>query len=76
MTHFLRCRLSNFKRAFRNRSSDNALPGFGYKRSIALAGRDTGKRCPGLRQCSNGDCRFQFTVTRLSISQSCLCVSG
>jgi transposase-like protein len=40
-------------------------PACGYKRSIALAGRDTGKRRarPGLYQCSNGDCRFQFTVT-------------
>jgi len=40
-------------------------PACGYKRSIALAGRDTGKRRarPGLYQCSSGDCRFQFTVT-------------
>jgi transposase-like protein len=40
-------------------------PACGYKRSIAIAGRDTGKRRarPGLYQCSNGDCRFQFTVT-------------
>jgi transposase-like protein len=34
-------------------------------RSIALAGRDTGKHRarPGLYQCSGFDCRFQFTVT-------------
>lgn len=39
-------------------------PECGCKRSIALAGGDTGKRArPGLYQCSNGDCRFQFTVT-------------
>ncbi|WP_027038688.1 IS1595 family transposase [Mesorhizobium ciceri] len=40
-------------------------PACGFKRSIALAGRDTGKRRarPGLYQCSGGDCRFQFTVT-------------
>lgn len=40
-------------------------PACGYRRSIALAGRDTGKgrSRPGLYQCSNGDCRFQFTVT-------------
>lgn len=40
-------------------------PACGYKRSIAIAGRDMGKRRarPGLYQCSNGDCRFQFTVT-------------
>lgn len=39
-------------------------PAGDYKRSIALAGRDTGKRGvrPGLYQCSNGDCRFQFRV--------------
>jgi transposase-like protein len=42
-----------------------ACPACGYKRSIAIAGRDMGKRRarPGLYQCSNGDCRFQFTVT-------------
>ena len=36
-------------------------PACGYKRSIAIAGRDTGKQRarPGLYQCSNGDCRFQ-----------------
>ncbi|CDZ62025.1 Hypothetical protein NGAL_HAMBI2566_48350 [Neorhizobium galegae bv. orientalis] len=41
------------------------LPACGYKRSIAIAGRDMGKRRarPGLYQCSSGDCRFQFTVT-------------
>ncbi|MBB4526463.1 UNVERIFIED_ORG: transposase-like protein [Rhizobium sophorae] len=40
-------------------------PACGYKRSIAIAG-DMGKRRarPGLYQCSSGDCRFQFTVTR------------
>jgi len=40
-------------------------PACGYKRSIAIAGRDVGKRRarPGLYQCSSGDCRFQFTVT-------------
>lgn len=40
-------------------------PACGYKRSIAIAGRDFGKRRarPGLYQCSSGDCRFQFTVT-------------
>jgi transposase-like protein len=40
-------------------------PACGYKRSIALAGRDMGRHRarPGLYQCSNGACRFQFTVT-------------
>lgn len=40
-------------------------PACGYKRSIAIAGRDTGKRRarPGLYQCSSGDCRFQSTAT-------------
>ncbi|MGN7880729.1 IS1595 family transposase [Ensifer sp. 22460] len=40
-------------------------PACGYKRSIAIAGRDMGKRRarPGLYQCSSGECRFQFTVT-------------
>lgn len=40
-------------------------PACGHKRSIAIAGRDMGKRRarPGLYQCSNGDCRSQFTVT-------------
>ncbi|TPW26121.1 IS1595 family transposase [Martelella alba] len=40
-------------------------PACGYRRSIAIAGRDVGKRRarPGLYQCSSGDCRFQFTVT-------------
>ena len=39
-------------------------PACGYKRSIALAGRDTGKRRarPGLYQCSNCDCRFQLSL--------------
>jgi hypothetical protein len=55
-------------------------PACGYKRSIALAGRDTGKRArPGLYQCSNGDCRFQFTVTTTHTRctrPSCPCVFG
>jgi transposase-like protein len=40
-------------------------PACGYRHSVALAGRDIGKfrARPGLYQCSNGDCRFQFTVT-------------
>ena len=40
-------------------------PACGYRRSIAIAGRDMGKRRarPGLYQCSSGDCRLQFTVT-------------
>jgi transposase-like protein len=40
-------------------------PACGYRRSIALAGRDMGnwRARPGLYQCSNGNCRFQFTVT-------------
>ena len=40
-------------------------PACGYKRSIALAGRDMGRyrARPGLYQCSNGACCFQFTVT-------------
>jgi ISXO2-like transposase domain/Transposase zinc-ribbon domain len=40
-------------------------PACGYRRSIALAGRDMGnwRARPGLYQCSNGRCRFQFTVT-------------
>jgi transposase-like protein len=40
-------------------------PACGYRRSIALAGRDMGdwRARPGLYQCSNGSCRFQFTVT-------------
>jgi hypothetical protein len=39
-------------------------PACSDKRSIALAGRDMGKHRarPGLSQCSNGACRFQFTV--------------
>jgi DNA-directed RNA polymerase subunit RPC12/RpoP len=42
-----------------------ACPACGSRRSIALAGRDTGKHRarPGLYQCSGADCRFQFTVT-------------
>jgi len=39
-------------------------PACGYRRSTALAGRDAGRQVrPGLYQCSNGTCRFQFTVT-------------
>jgi transposase-like protein len=39
-------------------------PACGYRRSIALTGRENGKRArPGLYQCSSGDCRLQFTVT-------------
>jgi transposase-like protein len=42
-----------------------ACPACGYKRSIALAGRDMGRyrARPGLYQCSNGACHFQFTAT-------------
>lgn len=37
-------------------------PACGYKRSIAIAGRDMSKRRarPGIYQCSSGDCRFQW----------------
>jgi hypothetical protein len=36
----------------------------GFRHSIALAGRDIGRQARvGLYQCSNGTCRFQFTVT-------------
>jgi transposase-like protein len=40
-------------------------PACGYKKSIAIAGRDMGRQRgrPGLYQCSSGDCRFQFTAT-------------
>jgi hypothetical protein len=39
-------------------------PACGYKKSTALAGRNRGRRArPGLYQCSNGDCRLQFTAT-------------
>lgn len=40
-------------------------PSCGYKRSLAIAGRDMGKKRarPGLYQCGHGDCRYQFTVT-------------
>ena len=39
-------------------------PACGCRDSTALAGRDVGRRArPGLYQCSNGECRFQFTVT-------------
>lgn len=35
----------------------------GYRRSIALTGRESKRTRPGLYQCSNGTCRFQFTIT-------------
>jgi len=39
-------------------------PACGFRKSVALAGRDVGRKArPGLYQCSNGECRFQFTVT-------------
>jgi hypothetical protein len=39
-------------------------PARGCRQSTALAGRDIGRRArPGLYQCSNGERRFQFTVT-------------
>ncbi len=39
-------------------------PSCGSKRSIALAGRDKGKKArPGLYQCQGAGCRRQFTVT-------------
>ncbi|TBW32701.1 IS1595 family transposase [Siculibacillus lacustris] len=39
-------------------------PGCGCRQSVTLAGRDVGRRArPGLYQCSNGDCRMQFTAT-------------
>jgi len=39
-------------------------PACGCRQSTALAGRDIGRRArPGLYQCANGECRFQFTVT-------------
>lgn len=39
-------------------------PACGFRKSVALTGRDMGKRArPGLYQCSSGDCRHQFTVT-------------
>jgi transposase-like protein len=40
-------------------------PACGYKHTIKIAGRDMGRRRarPGLYQCSNGDCKFQFTAT-------------
>jgi transposase-like protein len=44
--------------------SGRICPACGYRRSIALTGRENGRRAPpGLYQCSNGTCRFQFTVT-------------
>jgi hypothetical protein len=41
------------------------LSGVWLQRSIARAGRDMGRyrARPGLYQCSNGACRFQFTAT-------------
>lgn len=39
-------------------------PGCGCRDSTAIAGRDVGRRVrPGLYQCSNRECRLQFTVT-------------
>src|SRR5689334_13510215 len=39
-------------------------PGCGCRRSIALAGRELGRRArPGLYQCSDPACRLHFTVT-------------
>ena len=39
-------------------------PACGCRDSTALAGRDVGRQArPGLYQCSNQACRFQFTVT-------------
>jgi ISXO2-like transposase domain/Transposase zinc-ribbon domain len=39
-------------------------PSCGCRDSTAVAGRDVGRRArPGLYQCSNGGCRFQFTAT-------------
>ncbi len=39
-------------------------PACGCRDSTALASRDVGRRArPGLYQCANGECRFQFTVT-------------
>ena len=39
-------------------------PACGCRSSTALAGRDAGRRArPGLYQCSNRECRLQFTIT-------------
>lgn len=39
-------------------------PDCGFRISRRIMGRDMGKRArPGLYQCLNGDCRYQFTVT-------------
>jgi transposase-like protein len=39
-------------------------PSCGFRESIALAGRDQGRKArPGVYQCSNRECRYQFTVT-------------
>lgn len=44
--------------------SGRICPACGYRRSIALTGRESGKQArPGLYQCSSGTCRFQFIVT-------------
>lgn len=44
--------------------SGRICPACGCRQSIALAGRDLGRRArPGLYQCSAAACRFQFTVT-------------
>lgn len=45
-------------------SNGRICPACSFRRSIALMGRENGKRArPGLYQCSSGTCRFQFTVT-------------
>ena len=55
-------------------------PACGYRRSTALAGRDLGRQAlPGLYQCSDGDGRFQFTMTMrtpLHSTKLCSCGSG
>ncbi|QRM35422.1 IS1595 family transposase [Microvirga sp. VF16] len=63
-------------RAFQNKSHCRRLleamvwpngrvcPACGYRHSIALMGRENGKRArAGLYQCSSVTCRYQFTVT-------------
>ena len=46
-------------------STGRICPACGFRRSIMICGRDMGRRRarPGLYQCSNSSCRFQFTVT-------------
>ena len=44
--------------------SGRICPACGYREATALAGRDCDGKCrPGLYQCSNLECRHQFTVT-------------